>query len=96
MEKREPKKVGGILAGWMRESPQAKEGILGALASQAFLDIVGPLAPQLGDLFCRSHTLFVEVHSSALRHYLEENKSELIAKVNAQLPESFISTMRFF
>jgi hypothetical protein len=92
--KHKAQSVGDLIAQFIRGT-ELEKSLLERQVIQAWPNVMGPMVANLtGEMDMKDGTLFVHIHSAALRQQLFECRYEVIKKLNQAINAQFIKDIR--
>ena len=93
-KKHKVQSVGDLIAQFI-QGTELEKSLLERQVIQAWPHVMGPMVANLtGEMDMKNGTLFVHIHSAALRQQLFECRYEIIKKLNQAINAQFIKDIR--
>ena len=94
MKKHKAQSIGDLISQYI-QGTELEKILLERMVVQKWPDVMGPMiANMTGNIEMKNGTLFVHIHSAALRQQLFECRYEIIKKQNQAINNQFIKDIR--
>lgn len=94
MKKHKAQSIGDLISQYI-QGTELEKILLERMVVQKWPDVMGPMiANMTGNIEMKNGTLFVHIHSAALRQQLFECRYEIIKKLNQAINNQFIKDIR--
>ena len=94
MKKHKAQSIGDLISQYI-QGTELEKILLERMVVQKWPDVMGPMiANMTGNIEMKNGTLFVHIHSAALRQQLFECRYEIIKKLNQAIKNQFIKDIR--
>lgn len=94
MKKHKAQSIGDLISQYI-QGTELEKILLERMVVQKWPDVMGPMiANMTGNIEMKNGTLFVHIHSAALRQQLFECRYDIIKKLNQAINNQFIKDIR--
>lgn len=94
MKKHKAQSIGDLISQYI-QGTELEKILLERMVVQKWPDVMGPMiANMTGNIEMKDGTLFVHIHSAALRQQLFECRYDIIKKLNQAINNQFIKDIR--